>query len=219
MHILFFSLEASWIAELPDAARTVGSDAENLATDGHSVTTITARAVGRPAHSNLIVATLPPRNDGDDPLAKILQANNAMVAAASSEVREAKPDVIHAHGWAVAWAAAAIGASFDIPIVSSIDGVPADGDDIAWQATWWLTYISRRTLLPSEQVRAATEARFLLPHGKQDVVTDASGAAASYRAALQEQSHLLFPRERRAVHEVRALWRQGIERTDDSSTA
>jgi glycogen(starch) synthase len=121
--------------------------------------------------------------------------------------RSAAYDVVHAHDWETAWAAAATKNLFELPLVSTLHGVePLDGEEsrLISQAEWWLTYEARRTIVPTDELRTQIEGAFELPVDKQAVipgdvpaVEQAARTAAVYGEAIEDD------RERRSRGEVR----------------
>jgi glycogen(starch) synthase len=124
------------------------------------------------------VTEYPPFVPPSDRLAWALQLSAGMLQRSTQMGAERRYDVIHAHGWETAWAAAAAKTLFELPLVSSLrdceydraDGALDDVGRLVSQAEWWLTYESRRTIVPDDDVRARIEEIFELPAGKQVVV-------------------------------------------------
>jgi hypothetical protein len=124
------------------------------------------------------VTEYPPFVPPSDRLARALQLSAGMLERSTQMGAEHRYDVIHAHGWETSWAAAAAKNLFELPLVSSLrdceydraGGSPDDAGRLVSQAEWWLTYESRRTIVPDDVVRARIEEIFELPAGKQVVV-------------------------------------------------
>jgi glycogen synthase len=124
------------------------------------------------------ITEYPPFVPPTDRLAWALQLSAGMLERSTQMGAERRYDVIHAHGWETSWAGAAAKNLFELPLVSSLCDCEYDRsggslDDVGRlvsQAEWWLTYESRRTIVPDDDVRARIEEIFELPAGKQVVV-------------------------------------------------
>jgi glycogen(starch) synthase len=124
------------------------------------------------------VTEYPPFVPPTDRLAWALQLSAGMLQRSTQMGAERHYDVIHAHGWEASWAAAAAKNLFELPLVSSLrdceydrsNGSPDDVGRLVSQAEWWLTYESRRTIVPDDAVRARIQEIFELPAGKQVVI-------------------------------------------------
>jgi len=124
------------------------------------------------------VAEYPPFVPASDRLAWALQLSAGMLERSTQLGTSRRYDVIHAHGWETSWAGAAAKNLFELPLVSSLRDCEYDRsggslDDVGHlvsQAEWWLTYESRRTIVPDDDVRARIEEIFELPVAKQVVI-------------------------------------------------
>ena len=221
MDVLILTIDVDFSGSAPAGrARRVAHLAQALARGGADVTVVAGelagsapaglRAIGAPDH--------PPFVGRDDPLAWVLHLTNGIVEAATGALRDSPADLIHAHDWQSAWAAAAVKGTFGLPLVSTLHGArQADGRDpagtVARQAAWWLTYESRRTILHDTPTRKAVELAFDLPSGKQDVIGPGRGSWTAvaertmrcYRRAISEEESSLW---RRDVTSLRSLWRR-----------
>ena len=184
-----------------------------LADAGHLVDLIASEQPGTGAASSvngLRLATVPeypPLVPATDRLAWALQLNAGMLERTTQLGESARYDVVHAHDWETAWAAAATKNLLELPLVSTLHRIePADSDEskLISQAEWWLTYESRRTIVPSDELRRAIEDAFELPVEKQVVIPgdlppdeQAARAAAAYEDAITDDA------ERRRSGEVR----------------
>jgi glycogen(starch) synthase len=81
-------------------------------------------------------------------------ANHAFVAA-TTQLGDWRPEVIHAHDWEVAWAADVLGALFDVPIVTTFHGtergrngghLPAGEATDVNSVEWWQAFRSKRVI-------------------------------------------------------------------------
>jgi glycogen(starch) synthase len=163
---------------------TVHALATALARAGHEVDLIAPEQAGTNVDETVngmrveCVTEYPPFVPPSDRLAWALQLSAGMLERSTQMGAERRYDVIHVHGWETSWAAAAAKNLFELPLVSSLcdceyDRTEGSLDDVGRlvsQAEWWLTYESRRTIVPGDDVRARIEEIFELPDGKQVVV-------------------------------------------------
>jgi glycogen(starch) synthase len=178
---------------------TVHALATALARAGHEVDLIAPEQAGTNVDETVngmrveCVSEYPPFVPPTDRLAWALQLSAGMLERSTQMGAERGYHVIHAHGWETSWAAAAAKNLFELPLVSSLrdceyDRTGGSLDDVGRlvsQAEWWLTYESRRTILPDDDVRARIEEIFELPAGKQVVVP--AGLEADEAAARTAQ--------------------------------
>lgn len=146
------------------------------------------------------VPEYPPMVPASDRLAWAIQLSAGMLERATRLATATTFDVIHAHGWETAWAAAAAKSVFEIAMVSTLTsceegrtgGEPDETGRLVAQAEWWLTYESRKTIVPDDVVRAQIETVFELPSDKQVVIEDASveKTVETYEAALLEEADM-----------------------------
>src|SRR5207248_8020388 len=146
------------------------------------------------------VAEYPPFVPARDRLAWAIQLSAGMLERATKLATATTFDVIHAHGWETAWAAAAAKSVFEIPMVSTLTSCeegrsseePDETGRLVAQAEWWLTYESRKTIVPADVVRAQIESVFELPSEKQVVIGDGSveKTVETYEAALAEDAEM-----------------------------
>ena len=148
------------------------------------------------------VAEYPPFVPARDRLAWAIQFSAGMLERATRLATASTFDVIHAHGWETAWAAAATKSVFEIPMVSTLRdcehgraaGELDETGRLVAQAEWWLTYESRQTIVPDDGVRAQIETVFELPSAKQVVIGDGPGAVArtleTYERVLADEAEM-----------------------------
>jgi glycogen(starch) synthase len=163
---------------------TVHDLATALARAGHEVDLVAPERPGSD-HDETVngmrvqrVTEYPPFVPPSDRLAWALQLSAGMLERSTQMGAERRYDLIHAHGWETSWAGAAAKNLFERPLVSSLRDCEFDRADgsldgvgrLVSQAEWWLTYESRRTIVPDDAVRARIEEIFELPAGKQVVV-------------------------------------------------
>jgi glycogen(starch) synthase len=177
-----------------------------LVRTGHDVDLLTEQSLGDPTdevRNGIRIARVPeypPMVPREDRLAWALQLSAGMLERAT-RLTPADFDVIHAHGWQVAWAAAAAKNLLSAPLVSTLidcEQARATGEldeqgKLILQAEWWLTYESRATIVPSDAVRKQIEDLFELPSRKQAVLADLADAAATlqvYERAIADEAEL-----------------------------
>ena len=146
------------------------------------------------------VPEYPPLVPQSDRLAWAIQLSAGMLERATRLATATTFDVIHAHGWETAWAAAAAKSVFEIAMVSTLasyeEGRAGEEPDqtgrLVAQAEWWLTYESRKTIVPDDMVRAQIETVFELPSDKQVVIADGSveRTLETYAAAIAEEAEM-----------------------------
>ena len=198
MRILMFSAHDTAPGERVHAL------AFGLAQSGHDVDLIAPEQpspdADEPRFRIARVPEYPPMVPASDRLAWAIQLSAGMLERATRLATTTTFDVIHAHGWETAWAAAAAKSVFEIAMVSTLTDCEHGraGDDLdetsrlVAQAEWWLTYESRRTIVPDEKVRAQIETVFELPSEKQVVIADGSveRTLETYGAALAEEAEM-----------------------------
>ncbi|HLW18231.1 MAG TPA: glycosyltransferase family 4 protein, partial [Actinomycetota bacterium] len=121
----------------------------------------------------------PPMITFDQLVPWVLQFNIAVQEAATKLLLETEVDVVHAHDWLVAYAAAGVKNCFDLPLVSTVHAteygrhqgyLPEPMNKLIHQVEWWLTYEARRVITCSEYMRDQVHEIFQLPSQKQDVI-------------------------------------------------
>jgi len=125
------------------------------------------------------ITEYPPFVPTSDRLAWALQLSAGILERSTQMGAQRRYDVIHAHGWETSWAAAAAKNLFELPVVSSLhdceygrsEGALDDIGRLVSQAEWWLTYESRKTIVPDDDVRSKIEEIFELPADKQVVIS------------------------------------------------
>jgi len=200
MRILMFSAHDTAPSE------RVHTLAVGLARAGHDVDLIAPEhpslgtEVREPRVRVARVPEYPPMVPASDRLAWAIQLSAGMLECATRLAAAVTFDVIHAHGWETAWAAAAAKSVFEIPMVSTLtacehgltDGALDETGRLVAQTEWWLTYESRKTIVPDDAVRAQIETVFELPSAKQVVIGDGSvdRTLETYSAALAEDAEM-----------------------------
>lgn len=168
--------------------RHVNALARTLAAQGHDVHVVTRDHPDAPAEEVLEgvhvirVTEAPPVIPFGDLVPWVLAFNNRVQAAATKVLLEHDVDVVHAHDWLVAYAAAGLKSAFDLPVVATIHAteygrhqghLPGPMNKLIHQVEWWLTYEARRVIACSEYMRKQIGDIFQLPHDKTDVVPNA----------------------------------------------
>lgn len=115
----------------------------------------------------------------DDLVPWVLQFNVAVAERATALLLDTDIDVVHAHDWLVAYAAAGVKNTFRLPLVSTIHAtefgrhqgfLPGPMNKLIHQVEWWLTYEARRVITCSDYMRDQVRTIFELPPAKQDVI-------------------------------------------------
>lgn len=211
--------------------RHVGALTRTLAAAGHDVHVVTR---GHPDAPNeeyrdgvhvVRVGEAPPviPFDAQNLVPWVLAFNNGLQAAAHRVLREHEVDVIHAHDWLVAYAAAGLKVAHDLPLVATIHAteygrhqgyLPTDLSKLIHQVEWWLTYEARRVITCSRAMKREVRRIFHLPGEKVDVVPngvavedfriDPAEVAAFRRAALRRG-------ERMVVFAGRLEYEKGVQ--------
>ena len=170
--------------------RHVGALSRALAADGHEVHVVTrghadddlpddevtpagvhvVRVPGDTSHLDFATDLVP----------WVLAFNNRVQAAAHRLVREHGPfDVLHAHDWLVAYAAAGCKEAWDLPVVATVHAteygrhqgwLPGPMNKLIHQVEWWLTWEARRVVTCSRYMRDQVSDIFGKPTEALDVV-------------------------------------------------
>jgi glycogen(starch) synthase len=159
----------------------------SLAAAGHQVTVVSRHAEGA-AFDEVLDGVRVVRVPEDPPLfqfnAETLLAwtmafNHAMTRAALRVAEEVRPEVVHAHDWLVAHAAATVKHHLDIPLVATVHAteagrhqgwLPGDMNRSIHSIEWWLTYEARRVITCSQYMRWEVTRLFDLPPEKGEAI-------------------------------------------------
>jgi glycogen synthase len=199
--------------------RHVAALSRNLVAQGHEVHVVARDHPDAPAEEIsphgvhvVRVSEAPPiiPFDAANLVAWVLAFNNRLQAAAAGLLREHDVDVIHAHDWLVAYAAAGLKTSHDLPLVSTVHAteygrhqghLPTDLSKLIHQVEWWLTYESRRVITCSRYMERQVRRIFALPGEKVDVVPNGV-AVDDFRLPAEEVEtfrRTIVPRGQRVV--------------------
>jgi glycogen(starch) synthase len=166
--------------------RHVHSLAEALSRAGHAVTVLTRHGDGA-AYDEVVGGVRVVRVPEDPPLfpfetellAWAMAFNHALTRTGLNLAADEPPDVVHAHDWLVAHAAATLKHHLGAPLVATVHATEA-GRHQGWlpgplnkaihSVEWWLTYEARRVITCSEYMRWEVTRLFELPPDKMDVV-------------------------------------------------
>ena len=118
---------------------------------------------------------------GEDFLAWVIALEHSMTRAGLSLGRTWQPEVVHAHDWLVAHAAASLRQAFGVPIVATMHATEA-GRHQGWLPNhfsksihtieWWLTFEARRVITCSQHMSWEVTRLFELPPDKVDVIAN-----------------------------------------------
>jgi len=165
--------------------RHVHALAEAQAAAGHDVVVVTQHpgtpgvALDEVVHGVRVVRA--PHDPPDIPmselLAWVLALDHALTRAALGVAWA--PEVVHAHDWIVAHAAATLRQAYAVPVVATLHATEA-GRHQGWLVTplsktlhtidWWLTFEARRVITCSYAMQDEVTRLFELPPDKVDVI-------------------------------------------------
>jgi len=211
--------------------RHVGALARSLAIEGHEVHVVTRDLPDAPEVRDAFedgvhvvrVPEAPPVIGFDQLVSWVLAFNNRIQAVAGRLLREREFDVIHAHDWLVAYAAAGLKETWDVPVVATIHAtesgrhqgwLPGPMNELIHQVEWWLTYEARRVIVCSTYMRAELERIFALPGEKIDVVpngVDVDDFAVDATEAAETRSASTGPRTRMILYAGRLEYEKGVQ--------
>jgi len=131
-------------------------------------------------------------------------------------------DVVHAHDWLVAYAAAGVKNCFDLPLVSTVHAteygrhqgyLPEPMNKLIHQVEWWLTYEARRVITCSEYMRDQVHEIFQLPSPKQDVIPNGVDVHEFDRPADVEEfrARIASGREKIIFYAGRLEYEKGVQ--------
>ncbi len=123
----------------------------------------------------------PPVIEMSDFLAWVVSLEHALVRPALALGRSWVPEVVHAHDWVVAHAAATLRQAFGVPVVATMHAteagrhqgwLPSDLSRSIHTTEWWLTFEARRVITCSASMRDEVTRLFELPPAKVDLVAN-----------------------------------------------
>jgi glycogen synthase len=169
------------------------------------------------------VSEAPPVIPFADLVPWVLAFNNRVQAVATRLGRSHDFDLIHAHDWLVAYAAAGLKEALDLPLVATIHAteygrhqgwLPGPMNKLIHQVEWWLSYEARRVIVCSRYMRDQVEEIFLLPEEKVDVVPN--GVAVRDFALPDDEvaafrRTLVGPRTRLVLFAGRLEYEKGVQ--------
>ena len=169
--------------------RHVGALSRSLAAGGHDVHVVTRGHEDDDLPDDEVMAGVhvvrvddpAPRFDfGTDLVPWVLAFNNRVQAAAHRLIADHGPfDVVHAHDWLVAYAAAGVKDVWDLPLVATVHAteygrhqgwLPGPMNKLIHQVEWWLTYEARRVITCSRYMHDQVAEIFAKPPETLDVV-------------------------------------------------
>jgi glycogen(starch) synthase len=156
-----------------------------LAEAGHTVHVVTREHPDAPSEEEIDgvhvvrVGEYPPMIPFEELVPWVLQFNVGVLERATKLLLDERVDVVHAHDWLVAYAAAGVKNLFEVPLVSTVHAtefgrhqghLPGPMNKLIHQIEWWLTYESRRTITCSRYMHDQVREIFDLPRAKLDVI-------------------------------------------------
>lgn len=160
--------------------------ATSLASQGVKVHVVTKDHPGAPEYEEsegvhiYRVVNYPPDITQEDWVPWTLQFNVALLEKAVALINDVGSfNVIHAHDWLVAHAAASIKHAYRIPMVATVHAteygrhqghLPGPMNKLIHQIEWWLTFESVRTICCSQYMMEQITDIFWLPEDKVDVI-------------------------------------------------
>ncbi|MGH2740859.1 MAG: glycosyltransferase family 4 protein [Actinomycetota bacterium] len=166
-------------------SRHVDHLAHALAGLGHEVTVYTRGHPDAPAEEDdrgvrlVRVDEYPPQIAVDDIVPWALSFNVGLLHRVEADLRSMTPDVLHAHDWLVAYAAAALKDLHALPLTATIHAteygrhggkLPGPMQVLIHQVEWWLTFEAGRVITCSEYMRREVTRIFELPPDKVGVI-------------------------------------------------
>jgi glycogen(starch) synthase len=156
-----------------------------LAEQGHEVHVVTREHPDAPTEDErdgvhvLRAAEYPPIVEFSELVPWVLQFNLAVQERAARLLLGTDVDLVHAHDWLVAYAAAGLKNAFGLPLVATVHAteygrhqghLPGPMNKLIHQIEWWLTYEARRVISCSDYMCDQVREIFELPAAKQDVI-------------------------------------------------
>ncbi|MBI1377682.1 MAG: glycosyltransferase [Frankiales bacterium] len=182
--------------------RHVHALAEAQAEAGHDVVVVTQHPGGEGVATDEVVRGVrvvraphdPPVVGMSDFLAWVVSLEHALTRRALALGEQWRPDVVHAHDWVVAHAAATLRQDWRVAVVATVHAteagrhqgwLPSDLSRSIHTTEWWLTFEARRVITCSPAMREEVVRLFDLPPGKADLVPNGVDAAR-WRAPRRE---------------------------------
>jgi glycogen(starch) synthase len=205
----------------------------SLAAAGHVVHVVTRDHPDAPPEEErdgvhvLRVGEYPPMVPFEDLVPWVLQFNVGVLERATKLLLQDEVDLVHAHDWLVAYAAAALKNLFDLPLVSTVHAteygrhqghLPGPMNKLIHQVEWWLTYESRRTITCSRYMHDQVREIFQLPPEKLDVIPNGVDLEARVQPEGVEafRAARLAPGEKMIFYAGRLEYEKGVQTVLDA---
>jgi glycogen(starch) synthase len=199
-----------------------------LAAAGHDVHVVTRDHPGAPEDEIvdgvhvMRCGERAPLVDFNDLVPWVLSFNLAVQERASELLLDTDIDLVHAHDWLVAYAAAGVKNAFDVPLVATVHAteygrhqgsLPGPMNKLIHQVEWWLTYEARRVIACSDYMREQVHAIFELPPSKQDVIPNGVDLADFTRpdGAEEFREQRVAPGEKLIFFAGRLEYEKGVQ--------
>ena len=206
-----------------------------LAEAGHTVHVVTRDHPDAPAEEEvdgvhvMRVGEYPPVVPFEELIPWVMQFNLGVLERATKLLLEEEVDLVHAHDWLVAYAAAGVKNLFDVPLVSTIHAtefgrhqgnLPGPMNKLIHQIEWWLTYESRRSITCSHYMHDQIREIFELPAAKLDVIPNGVDLSAVHRPEGVEEFRSdvlgLAPEEKLIFFAGRLEYEKGVQTVLDA---
>jgi glycosyltransferase involved in cell wall biosynthesis len=210
--------------------------ATSLAAGGVKVHVVTKDYPGAPDYEEsegvhiYRVVNYPPDITQEDWVPWTLQFNVALLEKAVAVVNDLKNfNVIHAHDWLVAHAAASLKHAYRIPLVATVHAteygrhqghLPGPMNKLIHQIEWWLTFESVRTICCSQYMMEQITDIFELPIDKVDVIPNGIDAESFKRDVSVDlyRKQYVKPGDKLVFFVGRLVYEKGVQTVIEAMT-
>ena len=210
--------------------------ATSLASEGIKVHVVTKDYPGAPEYEEsegvhvYRVVSYPPDINQEEWVPWTLQFNVALLEKAVAVVNDLKTiNVIHAHDWLVAHAAASLKHAYRIPLVATIHAteygrhqghLPGPMNKLIHQIEWWLTFESARTICCSQYMMEQITDIFELPPDKVDVIPNGIDSESFTRDVSVDlyRKQYVKPEDKLVFFVGRLVYEKGVQTVIEAMT-
>jgi glycogen(starch) synthase len=207
-----------------------------LASQGIKVHVVTKDHPGAPEYEEsegvhiYRVVNYPPDITQEEWVPWTLQFNVALLEKAVALINDIKNiNVIHAHDWLVAHAAASLKHAYQIPLVATIHAteygrhqghLPGPMNKLIHQIEWWLTFESARTICCSQYMMEEITNIFELPVDKVDVIPNGIDAESFKRDVSVDlyRKQFVKPGDKLVFFVGRLVYEKGVQTVIEAMT-